>query len=315
MLKNLKTKIVRKIEREYQVFNSKNELVDSFPSMNDLCDDYNITKGRLKYYLNKNRYVRMGEVPELYKVKSLKKVITEIIEHKSFVLSKHEIQNIPKIKGEEWKQIPDYRYFFCSNLGRFKIVDSEGNEKLLTLTFSKNKTKKTYTDVNLNKIDENGHIEKGQKFRTSRILAQTWIDPTLKLSFKEDKRNVDHIDNNSQNECITNLRVCSHSDNINYAIYEQERVTGRPIRKCYRYDIYTHEVKEYPSTNKFVEDMFHSNNNGYFNHLYKRSGITQKRYSVGYSIEEARDSAFLNRCKLAKTDEDKIKIYKEFGNE
>lgn len=194
---------------------------------------------------------------------------------------------IKRLPGEIFKLIPTTTRYYVSNMGRaLKIVyDKKADvflEHELSLLKCKNKTGHYYYDINIQLENE-----KRIRCRLSRAIVKTFIDPTFGLLYEDDKRIPDHIDYNSENNKLTNLRILdSNGKNIIAAIYEQGITVGKEIKKCYAYNIDTKELKEYPSTGELCRDIFNSSNKGFFNGYNKDKSITSKGWTVGYDPDE-----------------------------
>ena len=189
---------------------------------------------------------------------------------------------ITRLPGEEFRLIPGCSRYYASNYGRLLKLTHSG-EKLLLQSKSTNKTGKHYYDATLMLSD--GTIIKA---RSHRIIAKTFLDTTLDLSFKNDKRIVNHINNNPEYNNIENLEILlNNGENIKAAIYKQGKNTGRSIKKCYAYNINTKELREYMSTAQLCYDIWNSDNKGYFNHAMKHKSITKTGWRVSYDRKEA----------------------------
>ena len=195
---------------------------------------------------------------------------------------------IEDLPGEEWKEIPGFPYQYCSNLGRFKFMKDGKTAKIRESFLSNGSKERFYRHVILLKyktVDGETYIDDRISAVSSRVLCRTWYDDTLKLLFREgDKRVVDHIDNDPNNENIKNLRILAdNGENIKAAIHEQG---ARATNKCYAYNINTKEEREYESNKKLVEDIWGKTNNGYFYNYYTYKLTTKSGWRVGYDIEE-----------------------------
>ena len=286
-MKQRKMQTKNRIKRIYNVYDENDNLIDTLNSPIEVFDKYKLASKTYIYISDNNQKLIKPNI------KSKNKIRIDVVKEKikvndKFVLKK--FSNVESLEDEIWKEIPTYPYYYASNKGRFKIIDSNNHEMLVNTFITKNKTKRPYRNIRLNKINSDGSIEEGIVFRTSRVLAKTFLDEELGLLYKEDKRDIDHIDNNPENECIENLRIITHSDNIRAAIYEQDRVVGREKKKCYSLNIRTDEIKEYSSTNELCRDIFGKNNNGYFSCYYRNKSLAKGKYLVGYDIEELKEN-------------------------
>ena len=172
-----------------------------------------------------------------------KTVRTESYEE-PFLIPEYKREVVLDLPDELWKQIPGVPSCnYASNMGRFKTIDTDGNTRYNTITESKNSNNRVYRDVSIE--NPSG---KNFKARASRILAKTFIDESFPL-FKQETEVVDHIDNDSTNDKITNLQITTQSKNIKYALSRDEKSFGYKFTKvrC----VETGEVFE--STHKAAE--------------------------------------------------------------
>ena len=116
---------------------------------------------------------------------------------------------------EEWRDIPGYEGLYqVSNLGRIRsLIDKKYdlNEKVVKIInrekmLKQNLTKKGYCNV---KLYKNG---KGETYKIHRLVAETFIPNP------ENKPQVNHIDGNKQNNCVSNLEWNTNEENFNNAI-------------------------------------------------------------------------------------------------
>jgi len=276
-------KSITVVSRCFNVYNEKNELIYSVSSAVDLKDHFNMSNLTTVYKLkNTGTYFKPCLGAEKIRVDYIKEKI-ESFKVEPYIIKKEYRDIIKDLPNEIWKNIPGYPTCnFVSNMGRFKIVDVEGNTKFSTLSNSKNKTDKTYYDVSIENPDG-----KTMKARASRVIAKTFLDSTFNLSYKKDKRVVDHINNDSTDNRVSNLRILnSNADNIKAAIYEQGKDVALEKKECYAYNINSKELRDYPSTAKLCEDIFKSKNKGYFNNYYNHKLTTRSGWRCGYNSNE-----------------------------
>lgn len=100
---------------------------------------------------------------------------------------------------EIWKDIEGYPDYMVSNMGRIKSLKF-GKEKIL----KNRKNCRGYLQVTLLK---NG-IEKS--YKVHRLVAETFLDNPNNLS------EVNHIDEDKTNNCVSNLEFCTAEYNSNY---------------------------------------------------------------------------------------------------
>lgn len=193
---------------------------------------------------------------------------------------------IQRLPGEEFKLIPGTTKYYVSNMGRaLKLVYDQFTDVFLEhpmrSTKSKNKTGRYYLDIYVVTIDGE-HI----RCRLSRAILRTFVDNGFPLRYnKLDTRVADHIDNNSENNKLTNLRICTQSENLQFAVLTQNRYPGRPTKKCYAYNINTKELREYPSLGELCRDIWNSSNKGYFHTAYNNKSTTRHGWKVSYNKE------------------------------
>lgn len=103
--------------------------------------------------------------------------------------------------NEEWRPIPEYEGFYCSNLGRIKRLRPGGDEYILR-----------------HKIDKYGYpcvcicANKVEYTKTiHRIVARCFIE---NINYKLE---VNHIDGNKTNNFVNNLEWVSRSENAMHA--------------------------------------------------------------------------------------------------
>lgn len=116
---------------------------------------------------------------------------------------------------EEWKDIPSYEgRYQASNLGRIRSLLS--NKILSPGTSYLGKTKRPYYYVPISKVGSRGIVA------VHRIIAATFLG---KWSTRESM--VDHIDGNSLNNNLENLRYLTNSQNC----LNRQRLTGIHFHK------------------------------------------------------------------------------------
>lgn len=112
--------------------------------------------------------------------------------------------------SEVWKDVFEYEgYYQVSTHGRVRSVDrysagKSGSERLLTGRVLKNLDNKGYKMVNLHK---SGGFK---KVLVSRLVAMAFIDNP------ENKPEVNHIDEDKQNNAVTNLEWATSKENSNH---------------------------------------------------------------------------------------------------
>lgn len=243
-------------------------------------------KKERKVYTHSKQYTLDKEQREAERLKS--KLIAQVkSEDPRYFLTDENLVKIDRLPGETYKLIPTTTRYYVSDFGNaLKIVYDKKAEKFiehkLCLVKSINKTNRIYVDITV-QLETGEHI----RCRLSRAMAKTFLDPTFPLLYdKSNKLIVDHIDNNSENNNIKNIRICTCQENLKFAVDEQGKIIGIPSKKCYAYNIDTFEEKEYDSTAELVEDIFGKSNNGWFYCYNKNKFITDTGWAVGYDPEE-----------------------------
>ena len=100
---------------------------------------------------------------------------------------------------EQWKAIQGFENYLVSSLGNIKTV--KGNFKKVIYD-----NKNSYGYVELWKNN------KGKKFRIHRLVAETFIPNYA------NKEQVNHIDGDKTNNCVSNLEWVTPKENIRHAI-------------------------------------------------------------------------------------------------
>lgn len=100
---------------------------------------------------------------------------------------------------EQWEFVKGFENYLVSSLGNVKTI----NGKLKKVVYD---SKNDYGYVELWKNN------KGKKFRIHRLVAETFIPNTL------GKEQVNHIDGDKKNNCVSNLEWVTPKENIRHAI-------------------------------------------------------------------------------------------------
>mgnify|MGYP003625975445 FL=1 len=122
---------------------------------------------------------------------------------------------LSKIGIETWKNVPNFQGLYqVSNLGRIRNINYRGTNKTKYL---KSNTKRKSVCLYKNKISKKTSIA-------------VWMAITF-LNFKPNRYSivVDHIDNDVTNDCLYNLQIISHRENISKDIKNKVGYTG--VRK------------------------------------------------------------------------------------
>lgn len=116
---------------------------------------------------------------------------------------------------ETWKPIPNFALYEVSDLGRVKRIaytstDSEGRKYSYPEKIVKQSLRdKRYFSVPLRKNKKNSN------FRVHNLVMLAFMG--------ESKLTIDHIDNNSQNNRLDNLRYITHRRNVLYGKSDKNR--------------------------------------------------------------------------------------------
>ena len=97
---------------------------------------------------------------------------------------------------EQWEFVKGFENYLVSSLGNVKTINGKLRKDI----------KNDYGYVELWKNN------KGKKFRIHRLVAETFIPNTL------GKEQVNHIDGDTKNNCVSNLEWVTPKENIRHAI-------------------------------------------------------------------------------------------------
>ena len=111
---------------------------------------------------------------------------------------------------EIWKSIPGYKDYEVSNLGRVRSL-KWGRERVLRPGLNK----RGYAQVVLNK---NGKMK---THRVHQLVAQAF----LKHTPDGHKTVVDHIDSDTLNNKLENLRLVTHRENITFGTLKMNKIS------------------------------------------------------------------------------------------
>ena len=192
---------------------------------------------------------------------------------------KETVTNLP---NEVWKKTQYIgRYdapIYVSNLGRVKLKYGD-SEMLYKPIKNKNKTNMYYNEVRVK-------YQETEYYRLSRIIYQTFVDSDFNPNYKKDRRVIDHINGDTMDDSLSNLRICKNNgENIKLAILNGKTV-GKAKKKCYAYNVETKEFREYDSTKELVRDIWKSDNCGYFYRYSKDKLVNGEGWSCGYDKED-----------------------------
>lgn len=222
----MKRKVVKEFVREFRIRDENDKIVAVTSSSEEAAKIINTQMSYIYKYGNTGNFFLNNKVEKkLYKVDYRKGWLLDI---EPFVIPQKRRIRIVDQPGEVWKQIPGVPDCnWASTHGRFKVVDTMGNEMANTILGSKNNTNRTYYDVSLENPDG-----KVIRVRAHRALAKTFLDPDFPLFYEKGSSLViDHIDNDSTNNNVSNLRITDQSTNILSALYDHNIKFGMKPKK------------------------------------------------------------------------------------
>lgn len=170
------------------------------------------------------------------------------------------MQNIIYIKDKPFKQFRNTKYF-CSQDGE---IYSDWSQKILKQGYRRSGNKKyAYIDIN---------FETGQKHvPTHRIVYETWVGPL------KNGEQVNHLDDNSLNNNLSNLYAGSQKENIQDCFKNNHRVGN-----CWILTIFDKEKQKtitFCPAKDFIEYSGHSCQNGGVSRMFTRNWF-KKRYDI-----------------------------------
>lgn len=104
---------------------------------------------------------------------------------------------------EYWKDIQEFNGIYqISNFGRIRRIYKKGIIKNKYLKTFKNKSGYVVAPITINNIQKNRLVH--------RLVAEAFIPK------QRGKNEINHIDENKENNCVSNLEWCTHKENSNY---------------------------------------------------------------------------------------------------
>lgn len=201
------------------------------------------------------------------------------------VLTFYFMYNKIYIKGdvdmkEIWKDIPDYKGYQASNLGRIRTYNKITYTKIHGERHWKNKIlkfKPDYNSKNKNKQGTGYRVTlwkngRGKDFLVARLIATTFLE-----DFINTKMTVNHKNGNRLDNRVENLEWLSLADNIKYGFengqYKQHKT------------ILYNENERYEFRSKSLASQFLNRNDGYISMCLKnkrkaKSKKTNKEYNI-----------------------------------
>lgn len=148
------------------------------------------------------------------------------------------------IENEIWKDIPEYEGLYqVSNMGRVKSLHF-GKEKIM----KQSKDKQGYCHIGLSKDC------KSKRFCVHRLVGLVFI-PNDNLT---EKIEINHIDENKENNHVSNLEWVTPKENSNWGTRNKRRVEKKSI-PILQYDLNNNLIREWGS-GKLVNKELNINN-------------------------------------------------------
>lgn len=141
-----------------------------------------------------------------------------------------------------WKDIKGYENLYqVSNTGKIKSLERYGNSKSNGKFLIKEKIRKTTTTTAGYEYVVLANNGKNKTVLVHRLVAETFIPNP------ENKKCVNHKDENKLNNCVENLEWCDYEYNNTYKNIHLRRNTDNIVRKIIQYDLDMHEIKRWDS--------------------------------------------------------------------
>lgn len=139
---------------------------------------------------------------------------------------------------EIWKDIPNYEGLYqVSNYGNIKSIARQGTKEHIMI---KSKNHQGYLQIKLTKHS----ISKTKKVH--RLVAEAFIPNPYNLP------QVDHIDDNKENNCVSNLQWITNEDNMAKAW----KTGARTLKKSYKRgkdNVNSRSVMQYDLQGNFIK--------------------------------------------------------------
>lgn len=146
---------------------------------------------------------------------------------------------------EEWREIEGYYGLEVSNTGKIRRTNFSKKD-IANIKKYENKLPK----VLKTSLDKDGYVvivlsNNGKNFHTRvhRVVAKAFIPNP------ENKKQINHIDGNKQNNNVSNLEWCTQSENIRHRIniLGVRLTNNKKSKPVIQYDMEMNIIKEYPS--------------------------------------------------------------------
>ena len=158
------------------------------------------------------------------------------------------LENLPR---EEWRDVVGYEGLYqVSNLGRVKSLERESNTcysrngKSFTYIVKERICKQSivqgYCKINLSKESKKTMVA------VHRLVAESFIPNLYNLP------QINHIDENKTNNCVSNLELCTSVYNNNYGsrnsrISDTQRGNRRDAKPIYQFSLDGNFIREWDS--------------------------------------------------------------------
>lgn len=143
---------------------------------------------------------------------------------------------------EIWKDIKGYENLYqVSNTGKIKSLERYGNSKSNGKFLIKEKIRKTTTTTAGYEYVVLANNGKNKTILVHRLVAETFIPNP------ENKKCVNHKDENKSNNNVENLEWCDYEYNNTYKDIHLRRNTDNVVRKIIQYDLDMREIKRWDS--------------------------------------------------------------------
>lgn len=172
---------------------------------------------------------------------------------------------------EIWKDIPNYKGYQVSNLGRIRTFNKQSSNKQYSVRKWKNRILKfkgeTYATGYRVDLWKDG---KHKTFLVSRLVAFTFKEENIDNS----KLTVNHIDGNRFNNNLENLELISLAENINHAFE-----TGLMKKSSYKTKITNLKTKEeFIFRSQEKANIFIGKGKGYISNCIRKNKYSNENY-------------------------------------
>lgn len=179
--------------------------------------------------------------------------------------------------AEIWKDIQGYEGLYqVSNLGRIKSLErvvSFGKQRRLVKEKIRVQKydKKGYCTVTLSKDNKIKHA------KVHRVVAEAFIPNPLGL------KEINHIDENKENNCVDNLEWCTHYENVMHGTKRERQVLTRS-KRVVQCDMEGKEIKTYISATHAEKEIVGKFTGNIYSCL---EGRTKTAYGYIWKYKEA----------------------------